>query len=158
MISFYTTNEDFILRTAHYGEDKDLCLFKDFPFENLVFISIEFTLIDEMNSFSCIFLWLAKHFRLYADMQKQKGNYYFLDLLEKTFNNSNFEACEFEKRMHLCNKNEFRLAQSNSTFTTIDFMILSEFLLILFSPFACILGIISNLVVIVVLKKDNKKP
>lgn len=78
--------------------DEDFCLFKDFPFENLVVIQPKFLYfrLSPNVSESCTHLWLVRYFEIYGLL-----NYdYFRSLNVKKIKilREHIKACDFQKR------------------------------------------------------------
>lgn len=158
-------NLNYLLNSKiHYAYNKDFCLFSHFPFRQLVFVG---TIYEKGKSFyrnktflSCTELWL---FQFYTKLREL--NIRILDDFEyKMIKKSNFTACQFERRINLCNKLNYQYKNSKSRnnsllkFSYFEFLITSETLLIFLSPFLALFGFIKNILVIyVIFHKTNKK-
>jgi hypothetical protein len=131
-------------------KDVEFCLFKDFPFNQLVFLEIDSYQLNTVKSCTD-FLLDSYRYRIFDNVTFQE--------VYNDFKSKNSLACDFEEKLKLCNKTTFIYNyHSDSVFTILDFMVVCEFLLILCSPLLSLFGIISNLfVVVVVMKKENRK-
>ena len=80
------------------------------------------------------------------------------NITKMTVNKDEILKCEFDKRIERCNKSDFELHPSKNEFTLLDFIILSEFLVIVSSSITSLFGFITNmLVILVIVKKENRK-
>ena len=145
---------------VHFFYDEDFCLFKDFPFEQLIIINFNLH-IQESNvrNFSCTSVWLMRYYQLYY--QTSKSLYFKFDInktLTTIKENSLIEKCDFTTRLNICNRSNFEINPKKSTFNTFDFMIISQFLLVIFTPIVCLFGIVTNtLIVLTVIHKKSRK-
>ena len=130
-----------------YFLDKDFCLYLKFPFRQLVFITLENSMY--IKSFSCTLAWLLQ--------------YHHNVFLSTDFNHTKIKEtikkCNYTKMQYLCNKSNMNLRDYSFSFYDIrSSMVVWEFASIIFSPFICVIGIISNIVVVVVISsKKNQK-
>jgi len=149
-ITFNMEREFYYDKNFQFVYDEDFCLFKDFPFNQMVVYSL---IEREMPiKYGCTDLWLVKNNWLF-----KSSPYDFFDIDNFVYLHVNFFECEFEKRLDLCNKTNFVTKTSNSE-NVLDFMIVSEFLLILFNVMISLFGIVSQVIVIIVIvKKENRK-
>ena len=145
--------------------DEDFCFYKDFPFKQLVII-IENNLM--VTEYSCTYLWLIHHFLFIKEFYSKLNitnssrftTYYdafFVNIIVtmKPVSNESMSRCDFDKRLDLCNKTNYQIKDIWSTFDT---QMLNKKLQISFkisSYFVSLLGIFTNLIVIVVIL--NKK-
>ena len=143
LIWFSIDSDVFLDPNFQFTYDEDFCLFKDFPFKQL--IAIGFSEKQKRDS-SCSTVWLIKFSQLIRNVTKM------------TVNKDEILKCEFDKRIERCNKSDFELHPSKNEFTLLDFIILSEFLVIVSSSITSLFGIITNmLVILVIVKKENRK-
>ena len=162
---FFLFDRDYVLSTSkHFAYDKDFCLFADFPFHQLVFVIENIDIvkykikIKERYLFSCSELWLYKYYGHYSFIYQ---NFTFWKIKNK-LDASNFTACNFEKRFEMCNKTGFNSRLNSSSisekFSMFNFLIVSEFSLIILSPLLAAYAIVTNLITIyVIYHKKNEK-
>ena len=121
--------------------DEDICLYREFPFNQLILVKIDGALYSSTDRYSCALKWLVQ----YQDIR------YNLTIRLK------LTECEIEKRFSLCNKSDFTV-KSDQFEKIVDFIVISEFLLIIFSSIISVYAVAINIIVIfVILKKDDKK-
>lgn len=150
---------DYLLNTnIQVAYDKDFCLFIDFPFEQMIFFIIEndfkISYLGSRTYLSCTMLWLFQHYR--------KVGFLFSYFEKKKLNAENFTNCNFEKRIQLCNKSNFRVIKvdepSSTKFSFLDLMVLFELFLIFGEVILGDFGIIANVITIyVIMHKKNVK-
>ena len=111
-----------ILPISEVFPDEDFCIYKDYPFDQMVYTyflcnnckSIEslkrFILINP--TYSCVYLWINQYYHL-VKHQHANNTVEMVNLL--TFLNSksfkNIKNCHFEKRLALCKRSEFHLKE-----------------------------------------------
>lgn len=139
--------------------DEDFCLFKDFPFNQLILFNIYIEKMVKSN-LSCTTLWLTQYYPVYY--QLLDANYVRDEISTslEMINSRSRKSCDFNNRLEKCNKTGFVRKQSNSFNSSFgfDLIVISQFLLILFTPLICLFGIVTNiLVILVVVKKQNRK-
>ena len=152
------SSERDILRDENfkYVYDEDFCLLKDFPIHQMVFLLIDNTnyilgaeAIKRTNDNpSCTLLWMYR-FNFYFYFPEQMINLDF----------TNYQKCNFKTRIQNCNiSGGIVRKERERTFNVIDFMILSEFLVIIASPLISVFGIVTNgIIILVIIKKENRK-
>lgn len=114
---------------------------------------------------SCTILWLIRFYPLYIQTNPKNNSMLNTQLTEIWINLASISnlastnKCNFNARLSNCNRTRRLLLFTDQNSSTMDFMIIAEFLLIvIFSPLASLIGIISNLlVIIVVYHKSNRK-
>ena len=144
IICFSSEGDVLLDPNFQFTYDEDFCLFKDFPFNQLIIIVF---IEKQIKNNSCTTLWLLKFNNLI--------NFKLPDEIIR-ISREEIEKCDFEKRLERCNKSDFELHPSKSDFTQFDFMILSEFIIIISSPIMSLFGIITNMIIIlVIVKKEN---
>lgn len=132
-------------------KDADFCLYKNFPFNQLVVFYPPETI--KTIKITCSFIWLYFNNSFYSRT-------FDIYLKQTLF----IPTCNFEEMSKRCQKSKLNLIDTSKelkikTYQSADFMILSEFLLIIFlSPLISIFGIITNFLVIFVIRsKANRK-
>ena len=150
IIWFSSERNAFFDSNFQIAYDEDFCLFKDLPFKQLVV----FFFITEAKTkdMSCTTLWLIRLNSVILGPVYKKLNTIIKAHKEELL------KCEFKIRLKRCNKSNFELHPNKSDFSILDFMILSEFLLIISSPIMSLIGIITNtIIILVIVKKENRK-
>ena len=151
--------------------DEDLCLFKDFPHQNLVYPIL---LPGKLIKCTCTLIWLKFFSHLYEPLLNETFNYINDDNLFNENQNRNneykfckkasdFSICDISTRLDNCKiekleKKEntfdmFRLDNDNDVYYFLKWLQL--ILLIILQPIFGGIGIINNLIVIITIK--NKK-
>ena len=151
-----------IVKVSKTFPDQDFCLYVDFPFDQLVIISYQL-IYDEIiidTNLSCTFLWLVQYYENYYKLIFESNT--FTRSLRKVIRsidliNSKMK-CSFEERASLCAKSNY---QVKDIWVESDYFILNKradtYLRASIYPIS-ILGIISNLIIIIsILKKKNMK-
>lgn len=139
---------DLALRSSNLDmfQDEDFCVYRSYPFNQLVLLDIvigEFT-----HNWTCLFFWL---FRFHRQLEQHR---HFMVIQNFYFNESH--RCNFTKHLELCDKKKLAVnPPTKDYFEPLSFLVSTEFLVILLSPVAGLIGIVSNSLVIVVLV--NKK-
>ena len=58
----------------------------------------------------------------------------------------------------MCNRSNFKISETSSKFSTFDFMIITQLLVVIFTQLVCIFGIFTNmLIILTVVHKKNRK-
>ena len=103
----------------------------------------------DKRNLSCTTIWLIQFYPIYIKYIVFKlGLNENINLLEK------IDKCDFPSRLEKCKKKSFKLKKSQPW--ALDFMIISQFLLDVFTPLLSVFGIVTNLIVIVVVLKSKK--
>ena len=143
--------------------DEDFCIYKDFPFDQLV-VLIQFCDTNELieltktDEFTCTYLWLNQYLEFYNEyytMTNITTPYFMKKILEsKRFRERS--KCNFEQRSDLCNKTNFKIG---NIWSTIDYYLLNKRLQSAFkitSYVISLIGLSTNLLtVIIILIKSN---
>lgn len=140
-----------------FFEERDFCLFKDFPFNQMVFIEYYFTVYKSLSSnsfrYKCPSIWLIQFNSKISKLTSSQDNYFFD---QSQLRKINVSECGFEEKLRRCNRHEFKRKAQMTSFS-LDFMLVSEFLVILFSPLVCVFAMcVNSLIIIVVLHKKNR--
>ncbi|CAF0948312.1 unnamed protein product [Brachionus calyciflorus] len=109
----------------YFFSDENFCLYKDFPFNQMVFLSFDGTF--SKNEETCTEVFLKKSF---ANYDIDSIMYFSLlnNHLDKYLNNSN---CDFEKMKKRCDKNSF-FRQEIDLNDFINIIVLFDFILLVF--------------------------
>lgn len=133
-----------------FSRDENFCIYVDWPFEQLVWIKLEPTSLN--RNLSCLTFWLLKQYPALRNVTSQLG---FIDDID--FNQ--FSKCDLSRRVALCNKSHFDHQNETkikaTSFNSLEFLVFSEFLVIVATSVASLSGIITNLFVVLILV--NKK-
>lgn len=157
LIIFFDEREIYYNSNFQFVYDADFCLFKTYPFSQLIMFIIELeSKLKNMTSYSCATLWLIQHNNKLFRYMNMPSPYF-----DKRITDEAIEKCDFKRRLETCNKSSIKLMGNElelNEFTSFDFMILSEFLLIISSPIIAAVGLIVNMITMfVIVKKDNRK-
>ena len=165
LIKYLTIKCDLIIHQIPIFEvfpDKDFCVYKDFPFDQLVVLMqycddylIEMIKTDE---FTCTYLWLTQYLESYYEYYSQNST--LSENLKRIIESKSFKErskCSFKNRLDLCNKTDFRI---KDIWSTIDYYLLNRKLQSAFkisSYLISLFGIVTNLitVIIIVLKSNS---
>jgi hypothetical protein len=164
-----------MLDSVYEFPDEDLCLFQHFPHKHLVYPSI---ISANKLECTCTIIWLIQYsdYYLYGDNYEKfrTTNSYYLEYivtnisishkvtycLDKNLKKRIWE-CNFDQRFKLCNKTSFKNSTISLFNNAIDVYFLIKWLkLIIFvflEPVLSILGIITNLLTMIVLKRAFAK-
>ena len=139
-------------------QDEDFCLFRNYPFDQLVLFKIKHLNTLFSLKYTCTIQWVLKY------VSKFKG-YYINDekdflALNKTNNSKKFEICDFDKMIDNCNRTKFDI-RGDDEWTINDskeISMLIELIFIILLPAVCFCGLISNAMIIFTLSlKENEK-
>lgn len=151
--------DNFINKPIEYFSDQDFCILKDYPFDQLVVIlPIEIEQYDNTSSetfrLRCSDLWLFQYHMIFDQMGLSIPQF-----ASEFLNQTNFNRCDFESILKLCNKQTYKIPSTSGIyFTDLDYMTLFELLTMIFSSIISVFGLFFNiLVVYVLLNKKNKK-
>ena len=145
--------------------DEDLCLFKNFPHNQLV---LPIIVPDERLECSCSLLWLQKYTQFYISDVKMIKDYSSVDIYQQyeslgmysfQFCDSN-KVCHFTKMFNKCSIKSIK-SKINNFWTDEEAYIfikwLEYVLLVILQPLFCGIGIINNILVIIVINNKSKK-
>lgn len=151
-------------RMSRVFPDEDFCLYKDYPFDQLVllFQICNSSILPFINTdFSCTYLWLTQYlvstFVYYYENQTNLQYMYYHNTLMLIRNSEAYKSiskCNFEHRLSLCDN-----YRNKDILGTEDFLILNKKLQIISKIATYVIslfGIVTNLlVVLVILYKNN---
>ncbi len=176
LLEFY--EEQTFFGKAYMWPDKDICLFKDFPHNQLIYPSI---LPATPFLCSCSIIWLVQYAKLYLKPDYSSYRFelnYIIEYIDKwSFANQSVRNCfrqeKLESLIQSCN---FDLMLNNCKIESTSaptigenvgfygnmnmffhFKWLELIFEVYFQPILCFIGIITNLLIIIVLKNKNKK-
>ena len=148
--------------------DTDICLFKDFPQNQLIFTQI---IPGKRIKCTCTLLWLFKYLK-YNEAREFLDSVYYL--FPADFKNTNNLKCDFELKhqYNSCNFTEIFAKCSNFAAQSSNFLYSFSFdnyldalfffkwieliIFVFVEPALCILGIFTNLLTIIVIKNKDK--
>ena len=141
--------------------DEDFCLFKDFPFDQMVLLLIH-DLTTRIQNLSCTLIWLIKDYHLYYKniivfFQSNFWNKAYLSIYQEGNWTEMVEKCEFEKRLKNCERFEYEYKSEWSLNDTKEIAILIEFMLIFIIPFVGLFGSLTNTFVVYVVSLGENK-
>lgn len=130
--------------------EKDFCSYIEWPFQQLVFVEY---VNSESNynryGLSCLTFWLFKY---HPRIENISSSFQYLDTIDFT----QADKCNFTGMKSLCVKSNYNIKSYH--FSSLEFIHISEYLIILSMPIVSLIGIIFNSIVIAVLKnKDFQK-
>jgi hypothetical protein len=145
--------------------DEDMCLFRDFPHEKLIFPLIIFT---SKFDCTCTILWLIKYYNLYYKEDFSDFRFESIGYIG-TPNYPNLSAqicfgsklCEFDGMFNKCEKVTIEKQKSSPIFggymTNYYTLKWTQYIIeVFFKSTFCLLGIITNLMNILVIKNEKK--
>ena len=145
--------------------EEDFCLYKDFPFYQLVYIiktGTDFRTCSFQIKFTCTFLYLIQYhekFLQFFDPNLALESYYLywtnclLDLVDS----KSLAKCNFEQMLNKCNKTEFAIKPISTKFELAEQVIIIKSVILILSYLIAIFGIVTNILVIITISsKENK--
>ena len=144
-------------KNFHFFYDEDFCLVKDFPFNQFIVFIFNLEKFDT----SCSTIWLMQH---YPDLIDISLTFHYNDVLKNRTrqvfpDNSLFDSCDFDSRVKICNRSNFKPPLKPKNVYGFELMIISKFLLVaIFTPLVCLFGTVTNmLIILTVTNKKNEK-
>lgn len=134
--------------------NKDFCLFKDFPFRQLIVLDFgDIYSNHKYKKLSCAFNWIVQYHHKIALIKPD------FKVLNTSLGEKQLGKCNFTRQYELCHRKNFQIKHSkNRKSISLDLMLGIEFALILSSPLVNLFGIFSNAFVIsILLNKKFKK-
>lgn len=144
--------------------DEDFCLYKDFPFSQLIILMQYCTseildLIENDVEFSCTYLWLNQYLPVLEPLFQ--SDLETLENFQLIINSTSFksiEKCTFNRKLSSCNKSNYKRRE---IWMKSDYFLLNKKLqsgVKISTYIISLLGIVTNLLVtIIVLKKRNSE-
>ena len=147
-----------------YFPNEDFCLYLDFFFSlrRLFFLTIDIKPDVKASEISCTFLWLIRDSKQINQVLTDANMIVYqlapiLKLLDSIPFYKMIEDCEFEKRFSYCIKSSNKPPiREKSLKDFSETMIIWQFSSIVMTPIICLIGIITNLIVVVVIGKENR--
>ena len=148
--------------------DEDFCIYKDYPFKQLVF-TLQYCHSCDKNdllkylkilnpSYSCTYLWITQYYHLFKFIYTKNNlsmNHLFLLLNSDSYKNRN--SCDFMRRNALCNRSDYHL---KDIWGTHDYFILNKKIQIgvkILTYLVSLFSIATNILVIrIIFAKHNK--
>ena len=141
--------------------DEDFCLFKDYPFDQMVFLLIyEFT--KTLQNLSCTLVWLMKDYHLYYKyiIKPESANFWnkaYVNIFQEGNWTEMVEKCDFGNRLENCKRERFEYKSKWNLNDTKEIVILIEFLLIFIIPLVGLFGLLTNSFIVFVVSLDENK-
>ena len=142
--------------------DEDFCLYKSFPFDQMVFFTFDILKYNEFNHppMTCTLLWLTYNGFLFTfyDISQDKYPGHFDELLNKSRLKENYKNCQFLKRTEKCMVNMSIKKITRNTIAELQYYnFFLMYVLDFFSiPLACLIGMLINILSIIIISKINK--
>ena len=165
LLEFRQTESFF--NTIYSFPDADLCLYKDFPFENAVYPILN---LGKTFECSCSILWLLKNDELFFGKNTRQQMLQFIanyPQLNYTFTTRDCLSlksmeCQFEQRLNNCAKIKNHAQKLNDIFVgdlgaIHGFRTLQYIIQVYFSPLFSVLGVVTNFIVFYVISKKKNK-
>ena len=137
----------------HVFPDEDFCLYRDFPFNQLVVVFKKPQSLIELKqprkNMGCTYLWLTRSYETFLGIFIDNvTNEIFKSVLESDEYKS-ISKCNFEEKLKLCNKSDFKHRHITTFFDIWMTMYTSEVVLNISSFVLTIFGIASNILIII---------
>ena len=159
---FHCWNFIFTIHPSDVFPDEDFCLYKDFPFNQLVLLLQ--TCKTESNhdyfrkKLSCTYLWLIQYYSIYelyfSDIYEYKGH---IQNLTRSEEFKSMSRCNFERRLEMCNRTNFEIKPVITYFEIKEIMIMIESVFNIASYPLSIFGIVTNLFIIITISSKKNK-
>ena len=137
--------------------DEDFCLYKDFPINQLVVMIVTPNNKTESEKpkidIGCTYLWLTRSYKKLAKVYKNKELRFLLDSEEY----KSISKCNFDERLKLCNSSNFKRRHITTVFEISQIMFIFEVILNISSYILSILGLVSNLLIIITISSKLNK-
>ena len=154
-----------IINNTHPSDifpDEDFCLYKDFPFSQLVFLlqtcTTEVHFDYYRQKLSCTYLWLIQYFSTYElylnDLYEYIGHIRNLTRSEEF---KSMSRCNYERRLEICNRTNFEIKPVITYFEIKETMIMIESVINIVSYPLSIFGILTNLFIIITISSKKNK-
>ena len=130
-----------------YFPDEDFCLYKSFPVNQLVLFRFDDP--TRLRNLTCTLSWLLRY---HSKLLPREYNTYYIWYSIRNCSSS------FKKLISMCKKSKYNQPSDYSEFDIKSAMIIWQFVSIISLPIICIIGCVSNVLVLVVkLNEKNKK-
>ena len=139
--------------------EEDFCLYKDYPFNQLVYI-IKTGLADCSSriKLTCTFLYLIQYHEKFIEFFNHESFFlYWTNCLLDLEDFKSLSKCDFEKILNKCNKSKFLAKPISTTFELTQQVIIIKSVILILSCLIAIFGIVTNILVIITIScKENK--
>lgn len=141
--------------------EEDFCLYKDFPFNQLVWILMVCRSESDLASrtkLTCTHLFLIQYYKPLFYFLNIDNHYY--TAVKSFINLEEFEkmsTCNFKQRLDKCNKSEFEIKPVGSIFKIGEDIEMVKVVFHLFSYPLSIFGIVTNILIIVTISSKQNK-
>ena len=134
--------------------DEDFCIYKDFPFNQMVYIKA----LPISEDVTCTFLYLIQYYKYYMDVFALEPDYlnqyenakFFADLKSNS-------SCNFEQRLNKCDISEFKIKPITSN-EKLQISMESAKIIIHISTYPIsIVGIVTNILIIITISSGINK-
>jgi len=103
-------------RISNAFPDEDFCIYKDFPFNQLVY-SYQHCARQDMkkmkilnSELSCTYLWLTQYSNVYIQFEnKISDEFASFSIIMESDSYKFISQCNFKQRLDFCNKSHFRV-------------------------------------------------
>ena len=133
--------------------DEDFCLYKDFPFDQLVMI-VQYFADQQKFQFTCTFLWLIRYYSTFVKIYAEDSP--IGSLMRQTLKYKPSD-CNFDHLLILCDKNKYEIKPlwDQSDTYQLSFKFITTITIL--SYIVSLLGIVSNTIVIYIIsiKKNS---
>lgn len=139
--------------------EEDFCLYKEFPFNQLVYIIETCDIRLTRKRLPCTFLYLIQYYELFLPFFDGDSGFFiitnFYTNLEEYKSISNY--CNFEKMLHKCNKSEFKVRPIRTNIEIGESVYFIKLIFHISSYPLLIFGIVTNILVIITIShKENE--
>ena len=142
--------------------EEDFCLYKDYPFNQLVYIMKTRIGVSNCSSrikLTCTFIYLFQYHEKSLQFFDQYlyQEIYWINCLLGLEDFKSLSKRNFEQRINKCNKSEFSVKPISTTFELTERVIIIKSVILFLSCLIAIFGIVTNILVIVTIScKENK--
>lgn len=134
--------------------DEDFCLYKDFPFTQLVY------LLQGCKSpqLSCTFLYLIQYYQNFLSVLNPENIDYRLTwVYAKLEEYKSISKCNFDDRLNRCNRSKFQLKHIRTVYEISEIMQITKIVIHISSYPLSIFGIVTNILVIITISSKKNK-
>ncbi|CAF0813248.1 unnamed protein product [Brachionus calyciflorus] len=147
-----------IFNQSNTFPDEDFCIYKNFPFNQLVNIIFDRFSYDTVDlSLSCTAFWVTHKIFNYQIFFSTYGklNVSYKDLLERSNFNKMLDKCNFNMRLDLCDYKNISLINISKSPADILYLfgLIEKIIDFILTPLACLLGILLNMLTILITLK-----
>ena len=137
--------------------DEDFCIYKDYPFEQLVILSQRNTLSPSSirTGFTCTFLWLTQYYSTLVKIFPNDANYWDWEtrlIIQTTLNlmnnKSNMTNCDFKQLIELCDRENYQVKEIWDVGDTYNLNLKFIASIIIINYGVCLFGIVTNSIVV----------